>query len=68
MKGGGSMLFDMYLWLGSRLRDERGDIAAWTLILLMSASLVIAVFGIARERLLDIVSAALSNVCGGVGC
>ena len=62
------MLFDMYLWLGSRLRDERGDIAAWTLILLMSASLVIAVFGIARERLLDIVSAALSNVCGGVGC
>lgn len=62
------MLFDMYLWLGARSRDERGDVAAWTLILLMSASLVIAVFGIARERLLDIVSAALSNVCGGVGC
>lgn len=50
------------------MSNERGDIAAWTLILLMSATLVVAVFGIARERLLDIVSAALSNVCGGVGC
>lgn len=62
------MLLTLYVWVVSRLREERGDIAAWTLILLMSSTLVIAVFGIARDRLLDIVSAALSNVCGGVGC
>lgn len=61
-------MLDLYVWLTARVREERGDIAAWTLILLMSSTLVIAVFGIARDRLLDIVSAALSNVCGGVGC
>lgn len=49
-------------------RDERGDIAAWTLILLMSSMLVVAIFAVARDRLLEIVSAALSNVCGGMGC
>lgn len=54
-------------WLRA-VTSERGDVAAWTLILLMSATLVVAVFGIARERLLDIVSTALSSVCGGVGC
>lgn len=62
----------MFLHLHTRLvraaNDQRGDIAAWTLILLMSATLVVAVFGIARQRLLDIVSTALSSVCGGVGC
>ena len=35
---------------------------------MMSSMLVVAIFGVARERLLDIVSTALSNVCGGVGC
>lgn len=62
----------MLLHLHNRLvrgaTDQRGDIAAWTLILLMSATLVVAVFGVARQRLLDIVSTALSSVCGGVGC
>lgn len=48
--------------------DERGEIAAWVLILLMSAGLVISVWGLAQERLLNIVSTALSNVCGSVGC
>ena len=49
-------------------RDERGEIAAWVLVLLMSAGLVISVWGLAQERLLNIVSTALSNVCGSVGC
>lgn len=50
------------------VRDERGEIAAWVLLLLMSAGLIISVWGLAQERLLDIVSTALSNVCGSVGC
>lgn len=49
-------------------RDERGEIASWVLVLLMTAGLVISVWGLAQERLLDIVSTALSNVCGSVGC
>lgn len=48
--------------------DERGDVASWSLLLLMSASLVVLIFGVARQRLLDIVSTALSSVCGGIGC
>ena len=51
-----------------RLGDERGEIAAWALISLMSSALVVAVWTVARERLVQIVTAALSNVCGGLGC
>ena len=54
-------------WLALRA-DERGDIASWSLLLLMSASLVVLIFGVARQRLLDIVTTALSSVCGGIGC
>ena len=51
-----------------QLADERGEIVAWALISLMSSALVVAVWTVARERLVQIVTAALSNVCGGLGC
>lgn len=51
-----------------KLEEERGDIAQWVLVLLMSAALVIGVWTVASDRLVEIVSTALSNVCGGVGC
>ena len=51
-----------------KMQEERGDIAQWVLVLLMSAALVIGVWTVASERLVEIVSTALSNVCGGVGC
>jgi hypothetical protein len=38
------------------------------LIVLMSAGLVIAIWGIAEGRLVDIFSNALDTVCGGIGC
>lgn len=50
------------------LDNEKGEIAAWVLILLMTTALTIAVWGIASERLIEIVSAALSSVCGSLGC
>lgn len=50
------------------LREDRGEISSWVLVLLMSAGLVVSVWGLAHERLLNIVSTALSNVCGSVGC
>lgn len=51
-----------------KLQEERGDVAQWVLVLVMSAALVIGVWTVASERLVEIVSTALSNVCGGVGC
>ena len=60
----------MHAWLTcvDKMREERGDVAQWVLVLLMSASLVIGVWTVASDRLIDIVSSALANVCGGVGC
>ena len=53
---------------GIRLRDADGEICRYILILVMSAALVLAIWTIASERLVDIVSAALSSVCGALGC
>lgn len=50
------------------LRHAHRQVSRHVLVLLMSAGLVVAVWGIAHERLLNIVSTALSNVCGSVGC
>lgn len=48
--------------------DERGDVPGWVMIVLMTASLVVAIWGIARDRLVAIVGSALSTVCGPIGC
>jgi hypothetical protein len=48
--------------------DEDGDVPGWVLIVLMTSALVVAIWGVARDRLIAIVSAALSSVCGSLGC
>jgi hypothetical protein len=48
--------------------SERGDVPGWVLIVLMTSALVIAVWGVARDRLVAIVQSALSSVCGSIGC
>jgi len=50
------------------LADERGDIAAWVLVVLMTSALVVAVWSVASEQLVNIVRSALGAVCGTVGC
>ena len=52
----------------SALAQEDGDVPGWVLIVLMTAGLVVAIWGVARERLIAIVTTALSTVCGGLGC
>jgi hypothetical protein len=47
---------------------EDGDVPGWVLIVLMTSALVIAIWGVARERLVAIVASALSTVCGPIGC
>jgi len=48
--------------------DERGDVPGWVLIVLMTSALVVAIWTVARDQLVAIVSAALSTVCGTIGC
>jgi hypothetical protein len=58
----------LWIWLDSLRSDERGDVPGWVLIALMTSALVVAIWGVARDRLVAIVSTALSTVCGGIGC
>ncbi len=58
----------LYAWLSAKLSDEKGDVPGWVLIVLMTSALVIAIWGVARDRLVSIVSSALNSVCSGLGC
>jgi hypothetical protein len=55
-------------WLMEVAAGEDGDVPGWVLIVLMTSALVVAIWGVARDRLIAIVSAALSSVCGSLGC
>ena len=50
--------------IGTRLRDERGDVPGWVLISLMTAGLVIAIWAIAGPALGAIFESALARVTG----
>ncbi|HET7482584.1 MAG TPA: hypothetical protein VFK89_06975 [Actinomycetota bacterium] len=60
----------MRLWVRFQTlaSDEAGDVPGWVLIVLMTSALVVAIWGVARDRLVTIVSTALASVCGNVGC
>lgn len=49
-------------------RDETGDVPGWVLIVLMTSALVVAIWGVAKGRLVQLVQSALDSVCGGIGC
>lgn len=55
-------------WMDAAASDEKGDVAGWVLIVLMTSALVVVIWAIAQEQLTDIVRSALSTVCGAVGC
>lgn len=58
----------LYAWWAGKLASDRGDVPGWVLIVLMTSALVIAIWGVARDRLVAIVHSALSTVCGSIGC
>lgn len=62
------MLLRIYTSVSAFRRAERGDVPGWVLIVLMTSALVVAIWGVARDRLVSIVSTALSSVCGAIGC
>ena len=45
-----------------RVRDERGDVPGWVLVTVMTAGLVMAIWGVADGQLRSMLSAALSSV------
>jgi hypothetical protein len=62
------LAWKLWLWVTSRLENERGDVPGWVLIVLMTSALVVAIWGVAKGRLLSIVETALDTVCGSLGC
>jgi hypothetical protein len=55
-------------WLRRLARGEGGDVPGWVLIVLMTSALVLAIWVVARDRLISIVESALDTVCGSLGC
>jgi hypothetical protein len=50
--------------LANRLRDERGDVPGWVLITLMTAGLVIIIWGLAGPALSSVFQQAIDRVVG----
>ncbi len=50
--------------LAARIREERGDVPGWVLITLMTAGLVILIWGLAGPALSEIFQNAISKVTG----
>ena len=53
------------LWLevtAPRTRDERGDVPGWVLVTVMTAGLVMAIWGVAEGQLRSMLSSALGSV------
>lgn len=62
------MFLKLIAWLQFPDRGERGDVPGWVLIVLMTSALVVAIWSVARDKLVSMVSSALETVCGSVGC
>jgi hypothetical protein len=45
-----------------RVRDERGDVPGWVLVTVMTAGLVMAIWGVAQGQLTSMLSDALGSV------
>jgi len=50
--------------IAARLRDDAGDVPGWVLITLMTAALVIVIWGLAGPALSGIFEDAISKVSG----
>lgn len=54
----------MQKWIMARLREERGDVPGWVLITLMTAGLVIVIWGLAGPALSGVFDQAINRVLG----
>ncbi|GAA1333763.1 hypothetical protein NLU66_09470 [Brachybacterium sp. NBEC-018] len=51
--------------LASRLGSERGDVPGWVLITLMTAGIVIALWAVASDQIVQIFENAMAPFLGG---
>ncbi|WP_353828800.1 hypothetical protein [Agromyces sp. SYSU T0242] len=51
-------------WIARRFADERGDVPGWVLITLMTAGLVIVLWGLAGPALSGVFEQAIDRVVG----
>lgn len=47
---------------GRPRRDERGDVPGWVLVTIMTAGLVVVIFGVAEDELKQMLRTALNSV------
>lgn len=62
-------------WFGNRYLDarlrvrgadaERGDVPGWVMITVMSAGLVVVIFGVFKSRITGAINDAIDSVTGG---
>lgn len=50
----------------ARRYGDRGDVPGWVLVTLMTAGLVVVLWGVARDRLTEVFNDAIDGVIGGV--
>ena len=50
--------------MASRRRDERGDVPGWVMVTVMTAGLVVLIWGLAKDQLGQMLEDALGSVKG----
>ena len=50
--------------VGDPDRSERGDVPGWVMITVMSAGLVVVIFGVFKSKITDAISNAIDSVTG----
>ena len=50
--------------LAPRRRDERGDVPGWVMVTVMTAGLVVLIWGLAKDQLGQMLNNALGSVKG----
>jgi hypothetical protein len=52
----------LHLLVPGQRRDERGDVPGWVLVTVMTAGLVMAIWGVAEDQLRAMLTSALNSV------
>lgn len=59
-----------FLAVRSRVRGpdaERGDVPGWVMVTVMTAGLVVVIFGVFKGKITDAISNAIDSVTGATG-